>query len=351
MAPPKESSASKEGPKDSSRQSPLPCVDIIVERFGKVLLIERLNPPFGFALPGGFVDYGESLEQAAKRELKEETGLDTIEIEQFHAYSDPSRDPRFHTLSVVFLALTKGEAKANDDAKALEFFPLDSLPTLCFDHGIILKDYIEARKEGIITTLQKKQAQKLAHMPESTKSWLLALSRQAVTHYLKHGVSRLPLDLEIPDEEPLLYAQPYGLFVTLRIEGKLRGCIGSLGTFKPLYELVWTMAIQAAFFDPRFDPLSYEELPSLDFEVSILTPPTSIKDLTLIEIGRHGLLMENGPYRGLLLPQVALDLELDPVGFLEAVSSKAGLKKDAWMDFYSRIHTFEAYTLKEEQKA
>jgi AmmeMemoRadiSam system protein A len=159
------------------------------------------------------------------------------------------------------------------------------------------------------------------------------------------------LELETPWSEPLLYAQPYGVFVTLQIEGKLRGCIGSLGAFKPLYELVWEMAIQAAFFDPRFDPLSPDEFPLLSVEISILTPPLSVKDLTFIEIGRHGLFIENGPHRGLLLPQVAMDLKLDPVGFLEAVSSKAGLRKEAWMDFLSKIHTFETYILKEEQNS
>jgi 8-oxo-dGTP diphosphatase len=109
-----------------------------------IVLIERKNPPYGWALPGGFVDYGESLEAAAHREALEETGLELEGMEQFRAYSDPGRDPRQHTVSVVFTALGKGDPLAADDAKHLEVFPQDRLPdTLAFDHAQILSDYLE----------------------------------------------------------------------------------------------------------------------------------------------------------------------------------------------------------------
>ena len=107
-----------------------------------IILIERKNPPLGWAIPGGFVDYGESVETAAVREAKEEIGLQVELIEQFHVYSAPDRDPRKHTLSIVFLATATGEPQAADDAKNLQIFNLWEIPSnLCFDHDQILRDY------------------------------------------------------------------------------------------------------------------------------------------------------------------------------------------------------------------
>ena len=97
-------------------RNPLPTVDIIIEVAESIVLIERRNPPHGWALPGGFVDYGESLENAAVREAREETSLEVKLIEQFHTYSDPRRDPRHHTLSTVFIGTARGEPEAADDA-------------------------------------------------------------------------------------------------------------------------------------------------------------------------------------------------------------------------------------------
>ena len=124
-------------------RAPLPTVDIIIELEGKgVVLIKRKNPPFGWALPGGFVDYGETLEQAAVREALEETSLQVELISQFQAYSDPRRDPRGHTISVVFIAKASGEPRAADDAQEAGIFQADALPTLlAFDHRQILTDY------------------------------------------------------------------------------------------------------------------------------------------------------------------------------------------------------------------
>lgn len=128
-------------------RNPFLTVDIIIETEGGIILIERRNPPYGWALPGGFVDYGESLESAAIREAREETGMELEKIRQFHAYSDPGRDPRHHTATVVFIGRGKGIPKAADDAKNLGVFPLDALPkNLAFDHGRILADYSESLK-------------------------------------------------------------------------------------------------------------------------------------------------------------------------------------------------------------
>lgn len=128
-------------------QNPVPTVDLIIELHGRgIVLIKRKNPPFGWALPGGFVDYGESLEEAAVREAKEETSLDVKLIRQFHTYSDPARDQRQHNISTVFIAQAEGEPRAGDDAKEAEIFTLKNLPRdLAFDHEQILRDYFEGR--------------------------------------------------------------------------------------------------------------------------------------------------------------------------------------------------------------
>ncbi|OQX61335.1 MAG: NUDIX hydrolase [Desulfococcus sp. 4484_241] len=131
----------------AKHRNPALTVDIIIEVGQKVVLIERRNPPYGWALPGGFVDYGESLEAAAIREAREETSLDVKLLEQFHAYSDPSRDPRFHTVSVVFLASADGSPKAADDAINTGLFTEKDLPSgLAFDHGRILEHYFRYRR-------------------------------------------------------------------------------------------------------------------------------------------------------------------------------------------------------------
>ena len=128
--------------------TPLLTVDIIIEVSGGIVLIERKNPPPGWALPGGFVDVGESLAQAAVREAREETSLEVTLTEQFFAYSDPKRDPRGATTSVVFLGRATGTPRAEDDAKNIGVYALDALPELAFDHGQILDDYRRYKKDG-----------------------------------------------------------------------------------------------------------------------------------------------------------------------------------------------------------
>ena len=128
-----------------AQRNPFPTVDIVLHRAGRgILLIERRNPPYGWALPGGFIDYGESAEQAAIREAKEETGLGVRLTGLLGVYSDPDRDPRFHTLSVVYMAQCDENAIpcAGDDAKNARFFPLDELPVdMAFDHRKIVADF------------------------------------------------------------------------------------------------------------------------------------------------------------------------------------------------------------------
>jgi ADP-ribose pyrophosphatase YjhB (NUDIX family) len=126
-------------------RNPVPTVDIIIEIESKgIVLIRRKNPPNGWAIPGGFVDYGESLEEAAVREAKEETDLDVKLDKQLHTYSDPERDPRHHSISTVYIAKAKGKPQARDDAVEIGIFNELNLPDkIAFDHRSILNDYFK----------------------------------------------------------------------------------------------------------------------------------------------------------------------------------------------------------------
>jgi ADP-ribose pyrophosphatase YjhB (NUDIX family) len=128
-------------------KNPIPTVDIIIEIESKgIVLIKRKNPPYGWALPGGFVDYGESMEEAAVREAKEETDLEVKLIEQFHTYSNPNRDPRHHSVSTVYIAKARGIPQAKDDALEIGVFDGSNLPEeIAFDHRLILGDYFKSR--------------------------------------------------------------------------------------------------------------------------------------------------------------------------------------------------------------
>lgn len=132
-------------------RNPVPTVDIIIEvtrpdgREG-IVLIERINPPEGWALPGGFVDYGESLEEAAVREAREETALEVTLLRQLHTYSRPDRDPRRHTISTVFVASARGTPEARDDARQIGVFTREEVTfPLAFDHRRILDDYFRSK--------------------------------------------------------------------------------------------------------------------------------------------------------------------------------------------------------------
>jgi 8-oxo-dGTP diphosphatase len=139
------------GAKVKEYRNPLPTVDVIIELPEGIVLIERRNEPFGWAIPGGFVDYGETLESAAARESLEETSLTVSDLRLLGCYSDPARDTRSHNISTVFVAKGTGTPQSGDDAAGLAVFPVDSLPEpLCFDHGKILSDYLKRKQDGSI---------------------------------------------------------------------------------------------------------------------------------------------------------------------------------------------------------
>jgi len=147
-------------------KNPIPTVDIIIEMKRKdrkqgIVLIKRKNPPYGWALPGGFVDYGESLEKAAVRESKEETSLDIKLIKQMHTYSEPTRDPRFHTISTVFIARAIGQPKAQDDASEIGIFIEEEINfPLAFDHRDVIKDYFEQKRKSQKSTQKNNMNEK-----------------------------------------------------------------------------------------------------------------------------------------------------------------------------------------------
>lgn len=143
---------SAKGP-DGQYKNPKPTVDILIEldgRPGTLVFIERANEPKGLAIPGGFVDEGEWIADAAIREAKEETGLDIELVELFHVYSDPSRDPRQHTVSTCFIARAKGTPVGGDDASSAIVCAPDQLPAkLVFDHATIVADYVRYKSTSV----------------------------------------------------------------------------------------------------------------------------------------------------------------------------------------------------------
>jgi len=131
------------------QRNPYPTVDIVIEREGGIVLVERRNPPHGWALPGGFMETGETAERAAVREAAEETGLAVTLVRLLGVYSDPARDPRCHTMSVVYVAAGEGELRGGDDALRAAVFPLDALPPdIVFDHPRIIRDYVDFLRTG-----------------------------------------------------------------------------------------------------------------------------------------------------------------------------------------------------------
>ncbi len=179
-------------------------------------------------------------------------------------------------------------------------------------------------------------------LSEPEKSELLALARKSVEHVVATNEAYEP-----PASASL--NQERGAFVTLRKNGALRGCIGYASASKPLYLTVRDTATLAAVRDPRFPPVTAEELPRLNYEISVLSPLRRVMHVDEIKIGEHGLLMKNGAHEGLLLPQVPVEQKWDRQTFLEQTCVKAGMGPGCWMDENTDIFSFTAVVFGDHQ--
>jgi AmmeMemoRadiSam system protein A len=173
-------------------------------------------------------------------------------------------------------------------------------------------------------------------LSESEKEFLLQNARRSIEAAVRRKGAALPEKLP----QPLM--ELCGAFVTLHKGGELRGCIGYIEGLKPLIETIWDAAEKAALEDYRFMPVTVEELPDIEIEISVLSPLKHVKDINEIEIGKHGLVVEVGYNRGLLLPQVATEYSWDRETFLNQTARKAGLLSDGWKNPEAKIFIFTA---------
>jgi len=180
-------------------------------------------------------------------------------------------------------------------------------------------------------------------LSNAERDTLLRIARQSISEYLATG--RVP-EKAVPGK----LSEPGAAFVTLEKKGMLRGCIGYTQAVAPLYRTVTECAVKAATEDPRFRPLSADELDSLDIEISVLTPLTEVKSLDEIKVGRDGLMIVRGRYRGLLLPQVATDYGWDRDTFLKQTCHKAGLPENAYLSPDAVLYRFQALVFGEREK-
>ncbi len=173
-------------------------------------------------------------------------------------------------------------------------------------------------------------------LTDEEKIYLLRLAREVISKKV------LGLEPEIPEPPTEKLRENRGAFVTLNKNGQLRGCIGYIEGVKPLYLTIADMAESAAFRDPRFPPVSADEVPDLEIEISVLTPLRPIDSLDEIQVGRDGILIRQGFYQGLLLPQVATEYGWGQERFLSETCHKAGLPSDCWRDPDTDILIFSA---------
>jgi len=180
-------------------------------------------------------------------------------------------------------------------------------------------------------------------LSEAEKTFLLQLARSSIVAALKGKRAEVPAD--VPGE----LTKPSGAFVTLHKGGELRGCIGYIESVKPLAETVKDVAQKSATEDYRFSQVSEEELADIEIEISVLSPLECISDIRQIEVGKHGLVIELGGYRGLLLPQVATELGWDRETFLNQTARKAGLAPGLWKHPEAKIYIFSAEVFNERK--
>ncbi len=174
------------------------------------------------------------------------------------------------------------------------------------------------------------------------KQKLLLTARLTIHKHLNEKFNK-----DFPDLSDEIFSEKYGMFVTLTIRGRLRGCIGYVEGIKPIREAVKDLALQSAFKDPRFYPLTLEEFKNIMIEISILYPLEEVKNIEEIEVGKHGIVMERGYSKGLLLPQVATEYGWNREEFLNQTCRKAGMEAFCWENG-AKVYKFEAEVFGEE---
>ncbi len=179
-------------------------------------------------------------------------------------------------------------------------------------------------------------------LDENDKDSLLKLARAALEDHVRHAKT------PVFKPQSSVLETKCGAFVTLHKNGDLRGCIGYIEAFKPLYQTIIEMAQAASTRDSRFDPVTADELADIDIELSVLSPLEKLNDFSKIEIGRHGLIVRQGFYSGLLLPQVAVEWNMNAVTFLEETCRKAGLPRDAYKNG-AEVYYFSAQVFGEKE--
>lgn len=191
--------------------------------------------------------------------------------------------------------------------------------------------------------MKDKSKEPIVGLNSEEKVYLLELARNTIENLITNET--------YPKTEPISdkIKQNFGVFVTLHKMGQLRGCIGYIEGFKPLYEAVMDMAKSAAFNDPRFPPVKAEEVDALEIEISVLSPLKKIDNIEEIQVGKHGIIIQQGFHRGLLLPQVATEWNWDRDEFLSQTCHKAGLPSEAWKESNTEIQIFSAEIFSEKE--
>jgi len=284
-----------------------------------------------------------SYEKAKTMDLDTLGLVDDFEIEKLAAgFSDRSRQMCGSGPVLTLLELYKLRGGNKDGVKVLKY--QNSGDTAGDKNRVVgygavaFVGHLESKTPSVDKTGEKEEGE---YLTKEEKETLLKIARETVTQYITKGA--IP-DFHIKSKRLL---EPGAAFVTLHKRGNLRGCIGQIIARIPLWKSVREMAVAAASQDPRFPKVKENEISKLHIEVSVLTPPKVLDDPEKVVVGKHGLIMSRGMYRGLLLPQVPTEWGWDRETFLNQTCKKAGMRSNCWKDSKTKIETFEAIVFSE----